>query len=496
MEYLLEMRGIEKSFPGVKALKGVDLRLRPGTVHALMGENGAGKSTLMKCLFGIYQKDRGQIFVGGKEVHFAGPRDALEGGVAMVHQELNQATKRTVMDNIWLGRYPKRGGFVDEAKMRRDTLTLFREVGITLDPDAVLGTLSVADRQMVEIARAISYRASILVLDEPTSSLTEPEVEHLFRILDSLKKKGCGIIYISHKMAEILAISDDVTVMRDGAFISCDRAEDLTAGEIIHRMVGRELVDLYPEMEGEVGEELLRVSHLSARHARVKDVSFSLHRGEILGFAGLVGAGRTEVLETLFGLRAREEGHLYLDGKELTVRTPRDAIRGGIALLTEERRANGIFGGLSIVENACICSYPRYRGALGLLSGAKMTRDTARLAKELQVKTPSLSTPIRLLSGGNQQKVILGRWMLTSPEVLLLDEPTRGVDVGAKYEIYRLIGELKKQGKGVVVVSSELPELMGICDRIIVMSGGRISGEVSGKESTQEEIMTLAAKFA
>ncbi len=493
MHPLLEMTDICKSFPGVKALDHAQLVVRTGTVHALMGENGAGKSTLMKCLFGIYHPDSGSIRIEGEKVRFSDPHAAMQGGVAMVHQELSQAETRSVMDNIWLGRYPTRGGLVADGEMRRRTLLLFHDLGIEVDPDAIIGTLPIAMRQMVEIARAVSCDARLLVLDEPTSSLTESEVAHLFRIIARLRDRGCGIIYISHKMAEILAISDEVTVMRDGKHISTDPAEALTVDAIIRRMVGRELTNMYPPREGEIGDELLRVEGLSARYKRVHDVSFTLHRGEILGFAGLVGAGRTELLETLFGIATREKGEITLEGHPLHISSPADAIRAGFALVTEERRASGIFGGLSITDNTCVANLSSYlRGPL--LNDAAMRQDTIRCIDTMRVKTPSHKTAIRTLSGGNQQKVIFGRWLLTEPSVLMLDEPTRGIDVGAKYEIYQLIIKMKKAGKGVIVVSSEMPELLGICDRIIVMSGGHMAGEVTSNAS-QEEIMALAAKY-
>ena len=494
-EYLLEMRDIVKSFPGVKALDGAKLLVKPGTVHALMGENGAGKSTLMKCLFGIYRKDEGTIKIEGKEVSFTDPKDAMENGVAMVHQELNQILKRNVMDNLWLGRYPIKYGLVSEREMYKRTKALFSELEIKADPRVPMSKLSVAQRQMVEIAKAVSYHAKILVLDEPTSSLTSPEVAHLFKIIRRLKENGCGIIYISHKMEEILEISDEVTVMRDGKFVSTDAASDLTIEKIIRRMVGRELTDMYPPRDHDIGGELLRVEHLSARYKPIGDISFSLRKGEILGFAGLVGAGRTEVLETIFGMNERSDGTIALHGIPLEISSPSEAIEKGFALITEERRATGIFGGLSVLENTCISNLRRYRGKSGFLSGRKMARDAKWAVDAMEIRTPSLSTPIKTLSGGNQQKVILGRWLLTKPQVLLLDEPTRGIDVGAKYEIYQLIIGMAREGKGIIMVSSEMPELMGVCDRIIVMSGGRIAGEVDGKNCTQEEIMALAAKY-
>ena len=493
MEYVLEMRDVVKSFPGVRALDGAQLCVRPGSVHALMGENGAGKSTLMKCLFGIYQKDSGSIRLDGHEVAFGNPADAMEHGVAMVHQELNQALRRSVADNIWLGRYPTRAGLVRQRYMEQRTRELFSELGVEVDPAAIIGTLSVAQRQMVEIAKAVSYNARVLVLDEPTSSLSDREVAHLFRIMGKLRSRGCGIIYISHKMDEILAISDEVTVMRDGKYISTDKAADLTTDGIIRRMVGRELTQLYPERSGTGGEELMRVEGLDGKG--LHDISFSLHRGEVLGLGGLVGAGRSEILESLFGMRKIERGRITLGGRELVPRRPSDAIAAGLALVTEERRATGIFGGLSLTDNACIARLSQYRGALGLLRTRQMHADTDRIISDLRVKAPGHQTKIKLLSGGNQQKVIFGRWLLTEPEVLLLDEPCRGVDVGAKSEIYALINRLADQGKGVIVVSSEMPELMGICDRILVVSGGRIAGELTREQFSEQEIMALAARY-
>ena len=493
---LLEMKNISKSFPGVKALDNVSLAVRRGTVHALMGENGAGKSTLMKCLFGIYSKDAGKVFLDGREVSFKNPKEALESGVAMVHQELNQALKRNVMDNIWLGRYPKQLGFItSERKMYQETKKIFDGLDIRVDPRTVMSKMSVADRQMVEIAKAVSYNSKIIVLDEPTSSLTEQEVEHLFSIIDMLKKRGCGIIYISHKMEEILRISDDITVMRDGTHIVTEPAESFTMDRIIKLMVGRELRERFPENDAEIGDVVLEVKGISSRYNAVKDVSFKVRRGEIVGLAGLAGAGRTEVIENIFGISERSAGKIYLHGKEVKNRNAREAIKNGFALLTEERRATGIFGILDLRENTTVSSLRKYRGPFGLRE-VKRKNDTDWAMNTMRVKAPSQRTKIRTLSGGNQQKVILGRWLLTEPEVLMLDEPTRGIDVGAKFEIYKLIVELAKRGKAVIMVSGELPELLGVCDRICVMSGGRLVGEVDAKNTSQEEIMRLAAENA
>ena len=493
---LLEMRGITKEFPGVKALDGVSLTVRPGTVHALMGENGAGKPTLMKCLFGIYAKDSGTITLEGKEVNFKSSKEAMENGVAMVHQELNQALTRTVTDNLWLGRYPKVGGImVSEGIMRKRTKEIFDELEVHVDPRAIMSTLPVSQRQMVEIAKAVSYNAKVIVFDEPTSSLTETEVEHLFRIINMLRDRGCGIIYISHKMEEILRISDEVTIMRDGQYVATRPASELTMEEIIRLMVGRELTNRFPPKENVPGEVILDVEHLSGKYTRLKDASFQLRAGEILGIAGLDGSGRTEVLENLFGSMTKGGGTIRLHGKEIKNRSPRESIKNGFALLTEERRATGIFGIRSILDNTVISNLKNYLIGGICLSDKKMREDTEWSIQAMRIKTPSQETQIRSLSGGNQQKVIIGRWLLTKPEVLLLDEPTRGIDVGAKYEIYELIINLAKEGKGVVMVSSEMPELLGVCDRILVMSGGLLAGEVDARNTSQEEILTLAAKY-
>ena len=495
-DVLLQMTGICKEFPGVKALDNVSLPVRRGTVHALMGENGAGKSTLMKCLFGIYSKDAGHIFLEGEEVNFKDSRAALDQGVAMVHQELNQALKRNVMDNIWLGRYPKTAGLViNEKKMYEDTLAVFKQLEIDVDPRRIMSTIPVSGRQMVEIAKAVSFNSKIIVLDEPTSSLTESEVEHLFKIIEMLKARGCGIIYISHKMEEILRISDDITVMRDGKWIATKPASELNMDQIIKLMVGRELGSRFPKKDNSQGAVVLEVDNLCGQYNHLENVSFHARKGEILGIAGLDGSGRTEVLESIFGIATRKSGTIKLDGKKVLNRNARESIKNGFGLLTEERRATGIFGILNIRENTVISSLKRHKKLGFYLSEKSMKKDTDWAIQSMRIKTPTQETKISTLSGGNQQKVILGRWLLTEPEVLMLDEPTRGIDVGAKYEIYQLIIDLAKKGKVVLMVSSEMPELLGVCDRILVMSGGKLAGEVDAKDTTQEEILTLAAKY-
>ena len=496
-DILLQMVDISKSFPGVKALDKVSLNVHRGTVHALMGENGAGKSTLMKCLFGIYAKDSGHIYLEGKEIDFKSSREALDNGVAMVHQELNQALKRSVMDNIWLGRYPTiLGGLaVNEKKMYEDTMAVFEELDIHVDPHQIMSTMPVSQRQMVEIAKAVSYKSKVIVFDEPTSSLTEEEVEHLFKIINMLRDRGVGIIYISHKMAEIKRISDYITVMRDGQWVATERAEDLEMNDIIRLMVGRELTNQFPPKTNVPGDIYLKVDGLTGMYNQLKDVSFYARRGEVLGLAGLDSSGRTETLESIFGIRTRKEGIISLNDQPCFNRNAQESIKNGFALLTEERRATGIFGCLSIKDNTVISSLKRHLRFGLWLSEKTQQEDTQHYIDAMHTKTPSQETKIRALSGGNQQKVIIGRWLLTEPEVLLLDEPTRGIDVGAKYEIYQLILDLANKGKTVIMVSSEMPELLGVCDRIVVMSGGRVAGEVDARNTTQEEIMTLAAKY-
>lgn len=492
-EMILEMTGITKTFPGVKALDGVHLSVRKGSVHALCGENGAGKSTLMKCLFGIYKKDSGTILLDGKEADLRNPKHAMENGVAMVHQELNQVLQRNIMENIWMGRIPrKRSGLADIRKMYNDTKNIFEDLEIKVDPAVRMGELSVSERQMVEIARAVSNNIRLLVLDEPTSSLADKEVAQLFKIIKKLKLRGVGIIYISHKMGEVLTISDEVTVMRDGRWVSSEHAENLTTDKIINLMVGRTMENRFPPKVNEPGEVMMRVKNLTSTYAPgCIDVSFELHKGEILGVAGLVGSRRTELLETIFGTRHHSKGSIELYGKTIENRTSCDALKNGFAMLTEERRKTGIFSVGSILFNSVIANIKAYRKFL-FLNKKDMERDTDWVISSMHVKTPGKKTKIKLLSGGNQQKVIIGRWLLTHPEILLMDEPTRGIDVGAKYEIYQLIGKLAKQGKGIIMVSSEMSELMGICDRILVMSNGYISGILERKEFAQETIMRMA----
>ena len=496
-EYLLDIQGISKSFPGVCALSKVQLSVRPGTVHALLGENGAGKSTLMKCLFGIYLRDEGEIYLNGRSVSYASTREALNDGISMVHQELNQTMARNVMENIWLGRFPSKGIVIDYKKMYADTTQIFKNLNIHIDPKAKVGDLSVSQRQMIEIAKAVSYDAKIIVFDEPTSSLNEQEVEHLFNIIGALQTQGVSMIYITHKMDEIKRIADDVTIMRDGQWIHTGSAKDISIDEIISLMVGRELSQLYPMKEKKPTENvLLKVKDLSGVYQpTISDVSFELYEGEILGVAGLMGSRRTELVETLFGLRKLQKGSLFLKGEKINNKTPVVAIRNGFALLTEERRQTGIFAELSVTFNAVISHLSAYANKMGILKKKNIAVDAQKSIDLLTVKTPSCKTKISNLSGGNQQKVILGRWMLNDFSVLMLDEPTRGIDIGAKYEIYQLMIKIAEEGKGIIFVSSEMPELLGIADRILVMSNGRLGGILTREEASQEEILKLSTKY-
>ena len=496
LKYVLEMENISKEFPGVKALDNVQLKLKPGTVHALMGENGAGKSTLMKCLFGIYEKNSGKILLDGVEVNFKSTKEALENGVSMVHQELNQVLQRNVLDNIWLGRYPMKGFFVDEKKMYNDTINIFKDLDIKVDPRKKVADLPIAERQMIEIAKAVSYKSKVIVMDEPTSSLTEKEVDHLFKIIKKLKESGVGIIYISHKMEEIKMISDEITILRDGKWISTNDVSKISTEQIISMMVGRDLTERFPKKDNTAKEMMLEVKNLTAlNQPSIQDVSFELYKGEILGIAGLVGSKRTEIVETIFGMRPKEHGEIILNGKTVKNRNPEEAIKNGFALVTEERRSTGIFSMLDIAFNSVISNLDRYKNKFKLLKNKDIEKDTKWIVDSMRVKTPSYSTKIGSLSGGNQQKVIIGRWLLTEPEVLMLDEPTRGIDVLAKYEIYQLMIDVAKKDKGIIMISSEMPELLGVTDRILVMSNGRVAGIVKTSETNQEEIMELSAKY-
>jgi methyl-galactoside transport system ATP-binding protein len=499
-DYLLEMNNITKEFPGVKALDNVALKVRAGSVHALMGENGAGKSTLMKCLFGIYKQDSGDIILNGQKIELNNSKDALNSGISMIHQELHPVPHRSVMENIWLGRFPVKGigplKLVDHRKMYKDTEKLFSDLNLDINPAVKAGSLSVSKIQSMEIAKATSYNSKVIIMDEPTSSLTENEVDHLFKIINELKNRGVAIIYISHKMEEILKISDEVTIMRDGKCVGTWWASELTTDIIISKMVGRDLTHRFPERSNVPGDVVLKVEDLTSPFPRsFRNITFELRKGEILGVGGLVGAQRTELVEALFGLRAIEKGKILINGSEVKIGSPVEAKKHKIALLTEERRVTGIFPVLPVLENILVANLSRYIKLKFLLDDKKRRIEAEGSIQKLRVKTPSFKTLIKDLSGGNQQKVLIARWLLTEPDILILDEPTRGIDVGAKYEIYTLIADLAKQGKSIIMISSEMPELLGMSDRIMVMCEGRLSGIVDGQRATQEEIMNLATQF-
>lgn len=495
-KYILEMFDMTKQFPGVKALDNAQLNLKPGSVHALMGENGAGKSTLMKCLFGIYHADSGTIILDGTRVSFHSAKNALDNGVSMVHQELNQVVQRNVMENIWLGRFPLKYGLVDQKKMYFETERILKDLNIDINPKKKMSDLSVSQRQMAEIAKAVSYNSRVIVMDEPTSSLTETEVEHLFMIIRKLRDKNIGIIYISHKMEEIKKISDEVTIMRDGKYIGTYDSKTITTDDIIKYMVGRDLSHRFPVKTNNPQEVILKIEGLTGQYKpTAEDVHFEVRKGEIFGVAGLVGSRRTELLETIFGYRKIAKGDIHLHNQKVDNKTTRKAMKNGFALITEERRATGLFTMLSVSFNSLICNYSNYLSKLGLIDNSRGFKDTQWVIDSMRVKTPNQKTNIGSLSGGNQQKVIIGRWLLIKPEILLMDEPTRGIDVGAKFEIYQLMNDLAVEEKAIIMVSSEMPELLGVCDRILVMSNGRVAGVVEAKTTSQEEIMRLSAMY-
>ena len=500
-EYKLELKGVCKSFPGVKALDNVQLSLRPGTVHALMGENGAGKSTLMKCLFGIYKMDAGEVILDGQKIEIGNPDEAMKYGIAMVHQELQPVPARSVGENLYLGRFPvKKYGplqVIDHKAMYAETEKWLQEVKMDFDPKALLGTLSVGQMQSVEIAKAVSQQAKVVIFDEPTSSLSDNEVEALFRIMNDLRDKGVTMVYISHKMDEIKRIADDITIMRDGTYVGTWRAEDMTTDDIIAKMVGRELTNVYPPRENEPGEVIMEVKDLCSIHAKsFQHINFTLRKGEILGFGGLVGAQRTELMEGLFGIRGVETGEILINGKPVKIKHPKDAMKAGIGLITEDRRGNGIFGCLSIKDNVGVSIYNKHLKAGFVLDHKKIDGIVDENIQKLRIKTPSMKEHIANLSGGNQQKVIVSRWLANDPDVLIMDEPTRGIDVGAKHEIYEIMNELAKQGKAIIMISSEMAELLGMSDRVYVMCNGKITGEITEEaEMNQESVMGYATKF-
>lgn len=495
-DVILSIRGMCKSFGRNQVLDHINLDIKPGTVMGLMGENGAGKSTMMKCLFGTYQKDDGQIFLEGKEINFAGPKDALENGIAMVHQELNQCLERNVVDNLFLGRYPTNSmGVVDEDRMKKKASELFRKLGMTVNLTQPMRNMSVSQRQMCEIARAISYNSKVIVLDEPTSSLTIQEVDKLFEMMRMLKSQGISLIYISHKMDEIFEICDEISVLRDGKMVMTKKTSETNMNDLISAMVGRSLDNRFPPVDNIPGDVSLSIQHLSTKfEPHLQDISFDVKKGEIFGLYGLVGAGRTELLETIFGIRTRASGRVYLDGKLMNFNSAKEAIEHGFALITEERKANGLFLKCDLTFNTTIANLNSYKQGLAL-SDKKMIDATKKEIKTMRTKCMGHDDMITSLSGGNQQKVIFGKWLERSPQVFMMDEPTRGIDVGAKYEIYELIINMAKQGKTVIIVSSEMPEILGMTNRIGVMSNGQLAGIVNTKDTDQEELLRLSTKY-
>lgn len=492
MSVLLTMKNIKKSFSGVAALKNAELELNKGEVVALMGENGAGKSTLMKILTGIYSKDEGTVTFEGKEVEYKSVSESEEAGIAIVHQELNMMNDLTVAQNLFIGKERKKGIFIDDAKMAEDAKELFKKLNVDINPNVKIGNLTVGKQQMVEIAKAISTNAKVIVFDEPTAALTDSEIEELFKVINDLRAKGTGIIYISHRMDEINVISDKVIVMRDGEYVGTLVTKECTKDDIIKMMVGR-TVFMEPKTKSDVAadaEVVLRCENLN-RGKHVKNVSFDLRKGEILGFSGLMGAGRTEVARLIFGADPMDSGKIYIHGKEVSIKSTKDAVNAGIGYLSEDRKRYGLLVDKSVEENTCLSSLEKFTKGL-FIDGSKSKTVSEKYVQELRTKTPSVTQIIKKLSGGNQQKVVIAKWLVKDSEILIFDEPTRGIDVGAKSEIYDLMERLVKEGKSIIMISSELPEVLRMSDRVVVMCEGRITGCLDISEASQEGIMTCA----
>lgn len=489
---LLQMTGICKSFPGVKALDQVDFSIKKGEIHALLGENGAGKSTLMKVLSGVYKKDAGEIFIDGNSVEIHGPREAQKMGIGIIHQELNLVPELTVMENIFLGREPQKlFGFVDKDKMRKESFEILKRLGTEIQPDDIISDLSIGMQQMVEIAKALSYETRILIMDEPTAALTERESEHLFKIVRQLAASGVGIIYISHRMEELFALSDRITVMRDGAYAGTVVTKETQFDDLIKLMVGRELTERYPRKTTDIGNEVLNVKGL-CRGDSLRDISFSVKTGEIVGVAGLMGAGRTELARAIFGIDPLDKGTISVDKAEQRIRSCQDAIQAGIGLITEDRKHQGLVLPMSVGDNISLAVLGELSKG-SFISGKRRMELIHKQIDDLKIKTPSEAQIVRNLSGGNQQKVVIAKWLSTKPRVLIMDEPTRGVDIGAKVEIYNIMNMLAASGVAILMISSELPEVLGMSDRILVMCRGRVATELAREEATQEKIMAYAA---
>lgn len=495
MEYALEMRNICKAFPGVKVLEDVTLKVRAGEVHALMGENGAGKSTLMKILMGIYKADQGELYLQGRRVEVYSPRDAMGKGISMIHQELNIIADMEVAENIFIGRELLKNHMlrlVDRSRMRAESKRLLKMMEIDINPETLMRNLSIAQMQLVEIVKAISVNSKIIVMDEPTSAITEKEAVVLFQQIEQLKKQGVAIIYISHKMDEIFRIADTITVLRDGQCIGTRPAGELDEDKLISMMVGREIREIYPKEKTDIGEVVLEVRGLS-RGKRVHDASFQLKKGEVLGIAGLVGAGRSELVETIFGIAPRTAGDIFISGKRIKIKSPSDAIGARMALITEDRKRTGLNLAANVRENISLAALHKLAYA-GLINHRKEKKAAEYYIRQLTIKTPDADAMVCNLSGGNQQKVVLAKWLLNEPEIIIFDEPTRGIDVGAKRDIYLMINALAKQGKAIIVISSEMAEVMGISDRILVMCEGKITGELQPEAYSQERIMAYSSR--
>lgn len=492
MENLLEMQGITKAFFGVTALNNVSFKLKAGTVHALMGENGAGKSTLMKILSGMLHADHGKIIFKGKEVHIDSPLISIKMGITMIHQELTPISEMTIAENVFLGREPTKNGLIDAKKLNQMTKEVLNHIGIELNPQTIMKDLKVSDMQLVEIAKAVSYNSEIIIMDEPTSAITKNEVRKLFKIINELRNSGKSIIYISHKMDEVFEISDYITVFRDGQYVDTKEGKEINPNDIIKMMVGRELKDVYPVGNSTIGDILFSFKGMT-QGKKFKGISFNVRKGEILGIAGLMGAGRTEVMEAIFGLTELDAGEIFIEGKKVQIKSPKDAIDNGIAFVTEDRKLHGLVLPLSVKENITMPSLDKI-SKKGFINDKKEQEITDKYIKSLRVKTSSREQIVQSLSGGNQQKVILAKWLMAKPKLLILDEPTRGIDIGSKSEIYKLMKDIAEEGYAIIMISSELPEILGISDRILVFSHGEITGELSKEEASQEKIMNYAMK--
>lgn len=491
-QVVLEVKNVTKRFPGVLALSNVNFRLVKGKVHALMGENGAGKSTLMKIIAGIYQADEGEVFLHDKKVLFNTPKQALMHGISMIHQELSPIMDMTIAENLFLGKEFCKGKFVDYKRMNSEATALMERVGMDLPPTMLMKELTVSQMQMVEIAKALAYDAEIIIMDEPSATITEREIGNLFRIIEDLKADGRCIVYITHKMDEVFKIADEITVFRDGQYIGTYDADEIDENQLVIKMVNRELTEIYPTRKNQPGEEILKVEGLSQKGV-FENISFTLRRGEILGFSGLMGSGRTEVMNAIFGITQPTSGSIYIKGEKIEKPNPRKVISKGIGYVTEDRKGNGLVLDMSVYDNTVLPSLDKLSGKIGFVNKQKAMKVSEEYREKLAIKTPSMQQTVKQLSGGNQQKIVLAKWLLQNPDVIIFDEPTRGIDVGAKTEIYKLVAKLAEEGKAIIFISSEMPEILGMSDRVIVFYEGKQTGELSKEEATQERIMMYAS---